>query len=156
MKNIIFDSNVLIPLLDERDVLRHNAKALFFSIGKAGLEICILDCVLSESISVICRRHEEQKRKLIIKELIEKIGALVNPNRIFWSYESIRTLYPKILKIIEEHNGKLNFHDALIALFAQENDISMIASFDKDFDEITWIKRVFDESSLQSAFGSGQ
>ena len=41
-----------------------------------------------------------------------------------------------------EHKGKLNFHDALIALVSKEMDIEYIVSFDKDFDEIEWLKRV--------------
>ena len=47
-----------------------------------------------------------------------------------------------ILNLVRAHKGKLNFHDALIALVSKEMGIKYIVSFDKDFDEIEWLKRV--------------
>jgi len=38
--------------------------------------------------------------------------------------------------------GALNFHDALIALTCRERKIADIASFDADFDQVTWLRRL--------------
>lgn len=50
-----------------------------------------------------------------------------------------------MLELIKNHKGKLNFHDALIALIAQENGLRYIASFDEDFDSIDWLSRIKDK-----------
>lgn len=43
---------------------------------------------------------------------------------------------------MEQTNGVLNFHDALIALACREREIPLIASFDPDFDQIIWLHRL--------------
>ena len=61
---------------------------------------------------------------------------------ITWVYPRVPELYKAILNLVGEHKEKLNFHDALIALVSKEIGIGYIVSFDKDFDEIEWLKRV--------------
>jgi predicted nucleic acid-binding protein len=51
-------------------------------------------------------------------------------------------LYPPALDLIRASLGELNFNDALIALACRERNISAIASFDADFDQVTWLRRV--------------
>ncbi len=43
---------------------------------------------------------------------------------------------------MKSSSGELNFNDALIALSCREREISAIASFDTDFDEIGWLRRI--------------
>jgi predicted nucleic acid-binding protein len=43
--------------------------------------------------------------------------------------------------LVQQTEGRINFHDALIALACKELDISVIISFDNDFDEISWLER---------------
>jgi predicted nucleic acid-binding protein len=62
--------------------------------------------------------------------------------RITWISQEIQRLYPDILALVREHNGELNFHDALIALACRELEIPYIASFDRDFDRVTWLTRI--------------
>jgi predicted nucleic acid-binding protein len=38
--------------------------------------------------------------------------------------------------------GELNFHDALIALACRDRDIPAIASFDADFYQVPWLRRL--------------
>jgi predicted nucleic acid-binding protein len=42
---------------------------------------------------------------------------------------------------MESSGGVLNFNDALIALACREREIPVIASFDADFDQISWLRR---------------
>jgi predicted nucleic acid-binding protein len=51
-------------------------------------------------------------------------------------------LYPDVLSLIQTSSGELNFNDALIALVCRERDIPAIASFDADFDQVAWLKRI--------------
>lgn len=46
------------------------------------------------------------------------------------------------------HEGRLNFNDALIGLVTRELSIRTILSFDKDFDEISWLERLSDSSKI--------
>ena len=101
-----------------------------------------LDCVLNEVISVLGRRFEERGRTNEFSAVLKKLKNLV-PNRVItWVYPRVPEFYNEILNLIEEYKGKLNFHDALIALAAREMAIEGIVSFDSDFDEIAWLKRL--------------
>jgi predicted nucleic acid-binding protein len=51
-------------------------------------------------------------------------------------------LYSEILSLIRSSRGELNFNDALVALSCRERDIRFIASFDSDFDQLAWLKRL--------------
>jgi predicted nucleic acid-binding protein len=44
--------------------------------------------------------------------------------------------------VISESNGVLNFNDALIAITARKLNVEQIASFDADFDQVSWLKRL--------------
>ena len=56
-----------------------------------------------------------------------------------------------ILDLIGQHRGRLNFHDALLALEARELGIPYIASFDSDFDAIPWLTRISSPEELAMA-----
>jgi predicted nucleic acid-binding protein len=62
------------------------------------------------------------------------VGLLV-PNDL-WHQQSV-ALWKEIKRAT---NGALNFNDALIALACREREIPTIASFDADFDQITWLR----------------
>lgn len=49
----------------------------------------------------------------------------------------------------------LNFNDALIALACEELDVSVILSFDGDFDHIAWLKRIADFEGIDDALRRG-
>ena len=56
-----------------------------------------------------------------------------------------------MLNLIRTSSGELNFNDALIALACRERGISTIASFDPDFDQVSWLKRVVMPSDVSVA-----
>lgn len=53
-----------------------------------------------------------------------------------------------ILDLIQASAGTLNFNDALIALACRERAIPAIASFDPDFDTVTWLRRLSQPQDL--------
>ena len=57
-------------------------------------------------------------------------------------------LYPEIIGLMRSSGGELNFHDALIALACRERNIPAIASFDGDFDQINWLRRLANPDDL--------
>jgi predicted nucleic acid-binding protein len=59
-----------------------------------------------------------------------------------WILPDVPRLYPAALDLIRSSAGALNFNDALIALACQERGIPAIASFDEDFDQVAWLRRL--------------
>lgn len=54
------------------------------------------------------------------------------------------------LEKIKQHNGALNFHDALIATVMANAGLKYIVSFDEDFDLIEGIERI-DHQTIKGA-----
>lgn len=145
MNEMIFDANFMVALVDERDVWHPKAVTLLNALRIKGAKAVYLDCVLNEVISVLGRRFEERGRTAEFNGVLRKLKKKVPERLITWVYPRVPELYKAILNLVGEHKGKLNFHDALIALVSKEMDIKYIVSFDRDFDEIEWLKRVEDE-----------
>jgi predicted nucleic acid-binding protein len=142
MNEMIFDANFLIALVDERDVWHLKAVTLLNALRIKGAKAVYLDCVLNEVISVLGRRFEEKGRADEFEGVLRKLKKKVPEGLITWAYPRVPELYKEILNLVGVHKGKLNFHDVLIALVSKEMAIEYIVSFDKDFDEIEWLKRV--------------
>lgn len=68
--------------------------------------------------------------------------------KIEWVYPKVPDLYNNILKLMVQSDGRLNFHDALMALIMREYGVEYFVSFDEDFDSINWIKRIKDETEI--------
>jgi len=68
---------------------------------------------------------------------------------ILWVLPDVPALYTDIVELVRSSNGALNFNDALIALSCHHRDISFIASFDRDFDEVTWLQRLAQPDDLR-------
>ena len=107
------------------------------------------DCVVSEAISVICRRLEERGRERELSDLLKRIEYFAPKEEIIWILKKMEDFYEDILRIIERSNGRLNFNDALIAFVAKTKELPHIVSFDKDFDEIEWLTRIKDVTDLK-------
>lgn len=142
MTKAILDSSFLVALIDEKDKWRNTAVLIQKALKKKKARLVYLDCAINEMISVIARRLEEKGRIQEFTLALQKMEQAIPAERITWMYPEVRRLYPEILVVIKEHEGKLNFHDALIVLAAREMDIPHIVSFDQDFDEVEGIERI--------------
>lgn len=142
MTKAILDSSFLVALIDEKDKWRNTAVLIQKALKKKKARLVYLDCAVNEMISVIARRLEEKGRSQEFTLALQKMEQAIPAKRITWMYPEVRRLYPEILIVIKEHEGKLNFHDALMVLAAGEMDIPHIVSFDQDFDEVEGIERI--------------
>jgi predicted nucleic acid-binding protein len=142
MTKAILDSSFLVALIDEKDKWRNTAVLIQKALKKKKARLVYLDCAINEMISVIARRLEEKGRIQEFTLALQKMEQAIPAERITWMYPEVRRLYPEILVVIKEHEGKLNFHDALMVLAAREMDIPHIVSFDQDFDEVEGIERI--------------
>jgi predicted nucleic acid-binding protein len=138
---VAIDTSVLVGLINSYDLWRNQAFALRQALQTAGAELVYFDCVASEAISAAARRFQEKKRMSEVETLFRQLGSQVPPETITWILSDVQRLYPEVLYLMESSGGVLNFNDALIALACRERDIPVIASFDADFDQISWLRR---------------
>ena len=139
---VVLDTVIVAALLDSRDKWHQSAVAVRDSLKSVEAEIFYLDPVINEVVSVLARRLGEQQRIEQFILLLDQLKRLTPAEKITWVSPLTERLFPSVLALVRRHKGKLNFHDALIALACQEFNIRYIASFDRDFDEIDWLTRI--------------
>lgn len=144
----IIDTNMLVALVDVRDAWHQRAITLRDALLGVNAQLVYFDCVLNETIGVIGRRAEEQRRPEQFAGLLDRLTTLVPEDRITWISVATQRLFQEVVNLCRRHQGKLNFHDALMALAGQELDIRFIVSFDPDFDEVSWLSRIADPNSV--------
>lgn len=142
------DTNVIVALVDVSDKWHHGALALRDALLDVGAQLVYFDCVVNEAIGVIGRRTEEQKRPDQFVRLLDGLTNLPEPT-ITWISGAGQRLFREVVSLCRDHNGTLNFHDALMALICQELGIQFIVSFDCDFDEIAWLTRIADPVGVE-------
>ena len=142
MAIVAIDANVLVGLLDERDKWHGTAIAIRDALDGLDTELVYFDCVLNEVISVLARRTREQRRPEQFDALLDQLARLIPASEITWVSGEIQRLYDHVFGLIRSSAGELNFHDALMALMCREQGISILVSFDQDFDQIDWLARV--------------
>ncbi len=151
LKQLVMDTTVLVALVDDQDKFHTAAVALSIAFMAKGIEEIYLDCTLIETVGVLCRRTEERKRTEKISSLLDLFEQRFPKENITWLNGETQRLFGEVLKFVRQSQGQLNFNDALIALVCKELNITAIASFDQDFDQVAWLKRIAKPEDLDSA-----
>lgn len=152
MIRIGIDTSLLVGLLDPKDKWHTTASNLQEALQKQQAAVAIFDCVLAEAISTIARRMQEQGRDVEFTEVVDRIASDYPRERILWILPDVPNLYLEILEIVHSSRGELNFNDALIALSCRDRDIPYLASFDRDFDRLSWLTRIASVTEFDSIF----
>jgi len=140
--NIGLDTSFIIGLLDEKDLWHAPARDLQTAFRIGDFRLIVFDCVLSEVISTLARRTREKRREAELKTLLERIQSQFPTKPVTWLYPDLPHLYDDVIQLVQRSAGELNFNDALIALSCPTRGIPYLASFDADFDQVNWLKRV--------------
>jgi len=140
--DIALDTSLLVGLLDPQDLWHDQAIALEAALQSSGFQAVYFDCVIAETVSISTRRLREKKRLAEIDTLLDQIVDSFPPETITWIGADVPALQPDILSLVRASRGELNFNDALIALACHEREIGFIASFDRDFDQVSWLRRL--------------
>ena len=106
------DTSILVALVDVRDKFHDAAKTLSTLLESSPAKVYYFDCVVIETVGVLCRRSEEQKRSAQLPLLIENLGRYVSPEKISWTGNKTRRLYMDVIELVRQSNGQLNFNDA--------------------------------------------
>ena len=102
-------------VLDANDNHHRRAKVLIERIDTEGHRTVLLDVLVAEAVSVLCRRSRERKT-----------------NQFFGD----------VLDVIKDTLGSLNFNDALLVVLQQAGSIDEVASFDEGFDLVDGFRRI--------------
>ena len=147
---VVLDTSVLVALVDTRDKWHSAATVIKDALKAGGVGLIYLDPVINETISVLARRLQEQRRGEQFEALLDLLESLAPPERITWVSSMTQRLYLQVMALVREHGGVLNFHDALIALACRELGFQYIASFDGGFDRLVWLKRLGSPDDVDS------
>lgn len=154
MTTAAIDTSVVVALIDAHDKWHAHAVTLRNALVAAGMKPVYFDCVINEAIGVIGRRAEEQRRSEQFERLLNGLLTLIPAQTITWISVAGERLLPEILALCRQHQGKLNYHDALMALACRELEVDVIVSFDGDFDAIPWLERVRDPADVARVSGA--
>jgi predicted nucleic acid-binding protein len=139
---VALDTSFVIGLLDGQDVWHRATLQLQAGLVENSYQPVLFDCVLAEVISTLARRLQERRRAAEFTPLLQQIKAQFPPGAIAWVLPDMPRLYGDVLNLVEQTQGALNFNDALIAISCQKRRIANLASFDADFDQVPWLRRL--------------
>lgn len=143
----------LVGLIDQRDTWHHDSVALKDALKDVQAQLIYFDCVINETISVLARRAKERGQSEAFATLSDRLAKQVPKDAVTWVSGETQRLYSEILDWLQSTAGDLNFHDALIALNCRDLGIELIASFDRDFDQIPWLTRIADSNAVLQELG---
>jgi predicted nucleic acid-binding protein len=123
-------------------VWREQAIRLRRTLLAADHELLYFDCVVAESASAAVRRLHEKMLSAEVEALLDRLQGQVPWSTITWILPDVPQLYFEVLALIRSSSGAPNFNDALIALACRDRGIPAVASFDADFDQIPWLRRL--------------
>lgn len=133
MKQYFIDSNVLIALMDERDVLHKQALHVMTQLENDDVEFFFSDVVINETLSVLAKRCEAKKNEAAFQTLAEEFRKQISNRPILCLYGLLPSHYHNVIDQMIESRGLFNFHDCLIILFLKETKEIGLVTFDQDF-----------------------
>ncbi len=102
---VVIDTNVLVALLDSHDKWHPNAIKMVTFLETNQMNVIYLDCVINETISVLARRAEEQKRSDQFPVLLDEMTRHVTLDSITWISAEVKRLYPGVVELSGSHQG---------------------------------------------------
>jgi predicted nucleic acid-binding protein len=143
MAECVLDANVLVAWIDAADSLHARAHDLMNQLEQDGdTEPVLLDVLVGEAVSVLCRRFRERRRSGDLAAMLADFRRRIDPSAIMWVGSEAERLYEGILDLVASTGGKLNFNDAFIAVLQKEVRIGPVATFDAGFDAVPGFVRV--------------
>ena len=151
--SVIYDASFLVGFIDQNDRWHKRASSLHRLVKRKQFGVITFDCVANEVITVLARRCEERGELTKFKEVLKKFKRVVPKDKLSWIYPKVMDYYDDVLDLMGSSDGRLNFHDALIALMARGMGIEYIVSFDRDFDGVKGLTRIGEVGDLEAVEG---
>ncbi|HEX4336197.1 MAG TPA: type II toxin-antitoxin system VapC family toxin [Polyangiaceae bacterium] len=143
MADVVIDADVLVALLDENDSLSAQATALLARLDADGHVPVVLDVLLGEAVSVLCRRAAERKANPPdLARALDQARSWLERGEVAFVGRDQERLLGAMLDVVKETGGKVNVNDALLVVLQREGSIGDVASFDKKLDTAVGFRRV--------------
>jgi predicted nucleic acid-binding protein len=142
-REVVLDANVIVAQLDRADVFSDRAHALGLRLRDEGAELVLLDVLVGEAVSVVCRRARE--RRGVPPNLVAALTIVRHWSQagfIRWIARESERVIGSVLDVIQETGARLNFNDALLVVLQREGFIDEVASFDRGFDAVSDFRRI--------------
>jgi predicted nucleic acid-binding protein len=143
MAEVVLDANVLVGLLYAGDAYHQRARDLADRLEQDGHVVVLLDILVYEAVSVLCRRARERKTSPPdLTRVLTSVRGWFEEGHVRFVAEEGGRLVADVLDVIEKTNGRLNFNDALLIVLDREGIIDNLASFDTGFDVVPGFRRL--------------
>jgi len=142
-REVVLDANVIVAQLDRADVFSERAQDLGRRLRDERAEIVLLDVLVGEATSVICRRARERRSlQPNVDATLATVRNWAEAGFIRWVAGEGKRVIGPILDVIGQSSARLNFNDALLVVLQREGLIGEVASFDRGFDVLPDFRRV--------------
>ena len=136
------DTSFAVALMDSKDLHHQRAAQMLARIDEAEVELVYVDCVVNEIYSVIARKLRERKMSERFPVIADEIASSLENVEVVSAYHYLPKAHRAVVDLMKQTQGRLNYHDALIALSLKEEGIDSILTLDRDFDEVEWLERL--------------
>ena len=143
MAEVALDANVVVALLYAADAQHQRAHTLVERLEREQHMVVLVDFLVFEALSVLCRRATERKTSP------PDLQAAITVIRGWFEGGEVRFLAPEferfagdVLDVIAKSEGALNANDALLVVLEREGAIDNVASFDSGFDNVEGFRRI--------------
>lgn len=142
MAEVVLDASVLVGYLDANDVHHARASALIERLEAEGHEGVLLDVLVAEAVSVLCRRARERKSSPPnLTAVLDRVRHWHQAGEIESALLDIPRFFVDVLDVVEVSTGVLNFNDGLLVVLQRNAMIDDVASFDEGFDTVDGFRR---------------
>lgn len=128
---IVIDANVIVAFWNPRDVHHERAAKLLSSLASSDVRLVLIDFVVEESLSVLCR-HAQQKAwaRPMVAAAIVAVRSWLARDIVFTTADKLASSFGEVLDIVQTSNGSLNVDDAKLVYLQRQGIIDTVPSFD--------------------------
>jgi predicted nucleic acid-binding protein len=137
MAEVVLDANVLVALLYADDSLHLRAVDLTTRLEGEGHSIVLVDFLVFEALSVLCRRAAQRKTAPPdLAAAVARMRSWFDNGEVRFLAQEAEHLATSVLEIVTDSKGTLNANEALLVALQREGTIDMLATFDRGFESI--------------------
>jgi hypothetical protein len=108
MAECVLDANVLVAWMDSADSLHVRAQDLMAKLEKDGTEPVLLDILVAEAVSVLCRRFRERRQRGNWAAMLAELRRRIDPSTIQWVGKPSDSMDPSSIKSLQPQAGSIS------------------------------------------------
>lgn len=129
---VVLDANVLVGLADESDSRAADARDLMRRLRERGAQPILVDFLVGEALSALCRRFAERAKPGLELDLVfARYLVAEGAGQIRALAAEAYARFDRVLEVVRDTSGRLNVHDAMIVILQRDGLIGAVATFDQ-------------------------